>query len=428
MKLNKLNFYEILIIPLIFIIVNLMSSLFQSQVTYNEGKGWDGVDYYKVAEDIKSHKKIEAKAPFVYRIGTSLIVAKLFPNDLMTGFKIINIAASALIVVLLLLFLALFINSAILRILFVSMFIGNWLSPVRMIYYAPVDSDPLSLAIILALTIFILINKDSINLFKIILLSILTFLSVFVREICIIPAIVLLFLNNPLFIDKDKFYRICIKKIDFTRIIPLLSGLIALIVLQLIATKTNDYNYISTAMKWAYKKSLIMYVHSWFIAFGPIIVILIYDWKLVKGYLAENQHLMIFMVLYVLLSFIGGTDTERLIYWSMPVTFLLIGKCIEKNPDLYKYPFFWGIIAAVTAISQRYFWILPDFPNNYPSVKPLFTPMTNKFQLLDLWTMHGESWINGISSAEYFFIAIILIYLLWKRMAKIKTLEEIENI
>ena len=82
---------EISLILIVFILVNIQSIFYQSQISYNNGQGWDGVEYYKTAQAFKDNIKPLAKAPFVYRIGTPYLAQLTSPSDINFGFKTVNI-------------------------------------------------------------------------------------------------------------------------------------------------------------------------------------------------------------------------------------------------------------------------------------------------------------------------------------------------
>jgi hypothetical protein len=55
-----------IVVLLVVTVVTLIStSKFQSPVTYNSGQGWDGVEYYRMADEIRSGRPISARAPEV---------------------------------------------------------------------------------------------------------------------------------------------------------------------------------------------------------------------------------------------------------------------------------------------------------------------------------------------------------------------------
>src|SRR6266542_6183142 len=84
-----------------FALVNVVSAVLQPQIAVNNGQGWDGAAYYAVAEQISHGQAPTAETPFVYRVGTPVLAELLFKNDLLLGFKVVNLLADALITLLL---------------------------------------------------------------------------------------------------------------------------------------------------------------------------------------------------------------------------------------------------------------------------------------------------------------------------------------
>jgi len=87
-KHNHYHFWEFGTLLFAFVILNILGAKFQKQISYNEGKGWEGVAYYQVAGQFAKGQPIAAEAPMVYRIGTPFLVSKVAPNDIFLGYKV----------------------------------------------------------------------------------------------------------------------------------------------------------------------------------------------------------------------------------------------------------------------------------------------------------------------------------------------------
>lgn len=72
-------FAELICVSIIFLTVTFLSSAFQKPVTVNDGKGWDGVEYYQMAEQYMHNQRIQAPGPWCYRVGTPFLVALFVP-------------------------------------------------------------------------------------------------------------------------------------------------------------------------------------------------------------------------------------------------------------------------------------------------------------------------------------------------------------
>jgi hypothetical protein len=104
---------------------------------------WDGARYQQMAEQLAHGAPARTEAPFVYRIGWPWLVAKLFPFDVLRGFTILNVMASAAACGLFALWLeAAGVGSMRARVLLVALFMAAWHGPARFLYFAPTLVDP----------------------------------------------------------------------------------------------------------------------------------------------------------------------------------------------------------------------------------------------------------------------------------------------
>src|SRR5215212_8948362 len=94
----------------------------------------------------------------------------------------------------------------------------------------------------------------------------------------------------------------------------------------------------------------------------------------------------------------------------MPIVYLLIGKAIEDNLELLKAILLAVLLIASQLVSERVFWTLPDYPVESPTPLPLLSIPSSDFQLLDLWSMHGECLIETISLAQYLLLCTLLLW------------------
>jgi len=397
--------FELLIITIIIVINLLFGILFQPQITHNEGLGWDGRDYYKVALDFKNNNFPEARAPFVYRMGTPILVSQFFPNDMQFGFKIINLSASILAFFALWYFLLIAGSNSLLRVLLMLSYITYWQNPMRMTFFYPIHSDPVAvlfLFINLIIAYKIYLNKNN---RYIILLTISTFISTFFREITLIPAFVL-------FLSSIKNERKLKLDLESKLFIPVISGIIVIIITHLIGKATDSYSFFNSAIGWIYRKSTIMYIHSIMLSVGPIAIFGFYFYKDSKRFLSGNKFILYFLLSVLFVSYAGGSDTERLIMWGVPGIYFLLANVIYVNKQFLMSKFLITVVIISQLISNRAFLVTPDFNENALSAFPFLTPFTNDFRVLDLWVIHANSRFILISAIEYAILAIIIIFLL----------------
>jgi hypothetical protein len=417
---------ELVIALLLFVLISVFSYVLQAPISVNHGHGFDGVVYFNVAEQFANQSLPAAPAPFVYRIGTPLLASLFFKSDLLLGFKIINIVGSLLASVLLVFWLRLYLNNRNVRILLAAFFLVMWHGPTRFVHYYPVYSDPLLFVALLAGLIGIKKAQENATVARICLLGLIVFVGVIFREVTLVIAVAFLFSANPIILSGEISYALAnfqlkrvIKSVPLIFFLPLGLGVLGLLLVCLVATQSNSYSPIEEAISWAYKKPLLTYLHAWFIAFGPIIVVPIYYWREATRFLVENQFMLVYLLGFAVLAWIGGSDTERILFWSMPVTYLLIGKSIEDNSILAKaLPIELAILCAVQLISERAFWIIPDFPNSNPTPLPLLTVLGNNFQYFDLYSYFGSPVVREVSLLEYALLGALLLWWLNYRAVK----------
>ena len=418
MRLSKQLIVEVIIVSGLIVIALFLLNNFQKPISFNNGLGWDGADYYKAAEDIINNRTPEARGPFVFRIGTPLVVSLLFPDNPSYGFKIVNISASVLSLFALWIFLYLTVKSKILRLLLFISYLTYWQSPLRLTFFYPYHTDPLAVFFLfLALIFAYQFYKTKRNLFFYLLVCG-TAIGVIFREIVLIPSIILLVLNLKISFNQSKFKVYLNNKF---LIIPIVVGLFEIIIISLLVKSTNDYSFFNSAVGWIYRKSILMYIHSLFFAFGFLLVIPIYFYKSSLAFFKEEKFFSVMLVFGFVLSYAGGSDTERLAFWFAPAVFVLVARVIQSNIELIKNIFFIILIILLQLISNRAFFATPDYNDTLVSKFPFLTPIADSFPFFDMMAVHGNQRIILISAVQYFLMALILIFILFfieKRVTK----------
>ena len=416
------DFYELIAVMVIFVLVNSITYLNQERISYNSGQGWDGVTYFKIAEQLSQGQWPHAEAPFVYRIGTPALAALLPIDNLLDSFLLVNLLANTATACLLIILLRMYLSDWKIRFILIAMFMLQWHAPFRFVFFYPAYVDPIFFTFSIASLILLTKLKRKYSTVNLVALSIVISIGVIFREVILLFAFSVPFITNPLNV-KIFQWRGIIKKIEkfrFVLLLPLLLGILGLAFMRLLGSQTNNYSFVYTAGSWAWDRSLFSYLLSWFIAFGPILTILIYNIKNALAYLMREQYLFVLLVGYAVLGWIGGSDTERLIYWSMPVVYILIGQAIyNMRKLLFSVPLMLTLFGLQT-ISQRVFWNIPDYPNNFSHKLPILTPIGEQFPYMDLMAFHGNRMIGLISFLQYCFCFIVLWIWFYNRSLHLK--------
>jgi hypothetical protein len=126
------------------------------------------------------------------------------------------------------------------------------------------------------------------------------------------------------------------------------------------AASVGDYSFGWMVVDMVAHKSPFSVALAVFVTFGPIIVILIDDWRNSVGFLKRHQYLAAFLVANVGIAYVGGSDTERLLFWSTPVVYASLGHSLwRRRADLCSIPLL-SILVVAQAVSCRLFWAVPS--------------------------------------------------------------------
>jgi len=409
---NKL--LRILIYLFAFIGVSLANWHFQKPISLNNGQGFDGVQYCRMASQFVSGVPISAEAPFCYRLGNPFLVSIFSPNNFVHGFLTLNIVSSLVVLVLFIIWLNMYFENFRIKFALVLVLLLQWHGPFRFIYYYPVTSDNTLLCFIL---LGLICNQKLRTKPRAAFVgsAIVALVGVMFREVVLLLPFAALFANNPIEFDGiwQKVTHFQWKQVthipQLTFWIPLFIGIVGFSFVKSFAHQNNQYRFSLSAVGSLYSKPWPTYFHGAMIAYGPILALLIFDFRQVWRFLKVNQHLLIFLSIMTVFAYIGGSDTERIFYWAMPVVYLLIGKTIERRWNILNSKLLLFVIGFTQLASQRVFWTIPDYPNPFPTPRPLLTILSNRFQFFDLYSFHGDKFIEPISLAEYSLLFLILI-------------------
>lgn len=369
-----------------------------------------------MAEDFRKGESPETRSPWAYRIGVPFLASLAPSKDMMQNFLTVNIIANALISMLLVIWLRLYIVNWKVRMLLILMFLLSWHSMPRRVFYAPVMIDHWDKVWLLAGMIGIHKIKSWRLGPAIALLSLVSAVGVFFRETMMLIPVAVLFASNPIqFIRNDFVFKIKSwpRKVFY---VPLVFSIAAFISVRLMVTpEAVNFFPLRDAARGVYEMLLSQYVLGWFIAYGPILVLVLYNWRNSMKYLMEHQFQLFLLAGVVLLSWIGGVTVYRFSYWAFPILFVLIGKAIEERTQELKSPLFVGILLISQIVSQRVFMLIPDYPSSAPSRFPIFTPLGNDVPLLDVIGI-GDVEVCFFALLEYLlFSACVLLYLHYRR-------------
>lgn len=415
---------EVIVLFTAFLLVNLAGALFQKTISYHNGKGWEADSYYQTARQFARGEAITGEAPMVFRVGAPFLAARLSPRNLTRGFRIVDVTANALGLVLLVAWLRLYLDNWKTRVILGLLYLLEWDAPNRWIWFFPVHTDPCLWVFLLAglITAHHLQEAGVAARWPLVFLCGTSFVGVLFREVSLLVPIVVLFARNPVArVDGVGETPRVLRLPPPVFFLPLVCGLAGWLFVRMHVTVTGDYSFVWTAQHWAYSKSPPELAHSWLLAFGPVLFLVIYDWRHAGSFLAGHQFLLVYGLGMAVCGYMGGSDTERLSYWSMPVVYVLLGRALERHRALLRCAPLAGFLAGAQLLSARAFWVIPDFPNDHPARSiPLFTQgMGSHFAFLDLFTYSGARLPELISLVEYLVFGLVLFLWLGARRRRL---------
>lgn len=403
---------DLLVAIVLFILLNLLFSTFQKPITYNDGLGWDGVYYAKITQDFRNGLPPQTVQPFVNRIGVPLL-GSLLNFDIIASWRFLNIIANFFLIILLHFFLSLFFRQQWLRFILILFFLLPFHSYVRVNFFNPVSTDSWCMIfLILGIIVIHRLRTHGWRATSVFLLSLITFIGVFFREVVVVLPFVALFVHNPVKINSEKHRRLCIILPPASAVLPILSAILALILVKILVVPSTNTTLLGTAVSCLYGKSFPDYILSWFIAFGPILIFPIIELRKSIKFLLDNQYLMVYLISFSILGWIGGSATYRILKWGLPVVFILVGLTLQRNMSVLRrnYPFAFVFFLSYL-VSQRVFWVLPDYPGGEFSLLVFLTPLTGNPPLLDIIGM-GSGIVNMLSLATYLLWSTFLVLML----------------
>jgi hypothetical protein len=319
------------------------------------------------------------------------------------------VAANTVAVLLLWLWLRRHVATPWVRVLLVTLYLIQWDAPTRWIWFYPAHTDPWLYATLFGGLLLVDGYRSSPTLGRWLGICALCVAGVLNREVSLLVAMALVGVGNPIRgLGMPAWPR-------WRDWVPLLLGLVTFVVIKRSVHQTDSYSFVMTVVDFLYNKGLGSFAQAWCLAFGPVLFIVLFDWRRACAFLYERQDLGIYFLVCVAFGYIGGTDTERLLYWSIPVLLVLLGRAIERlRPVLAS----WPIVAALgigQVLSSRILWTTPDYPTQPAHTFPVLQQFGSDVQFLDLFSYHGFRIKEAISLAEFAVLGVLVWWLMWRR-------------
>ena len=390
-----------------------LSWTLQAPITLQGGYGWDGVEYGRVAAQLAAGDRPRAEAPYLYRLGAPALAGRLSPADPLAGFRLVNGAASLLAPLLLYFWLGGFGLRPLTRWLGATLFVLQWHAPLRLTPFYPAHADPLMWVLWLLGLLLLQCSRNGVGPGLLAAWCGWILLAVPCREVLLLPALALLFTTDSLLLERRPWLVWRARLAERLRpvlLLPLTLGLLVFLLIHAWAVPTNHYGFLKTAVLWLWLKSPGQYLLGLCLALGPaVLVLLLLDARRAWSFLKERQELGLLAVTVPALGWIGGSDTERLLFWGAPLALLLAGRGLDAWLDSLRRRSlgalaFLAFLAASQALAQRLCWTIPDYPGTTERVWPLLTPLSSHGPYLDLWSSHGDPKVLIVAFAQYLLV------------------------
>ncbi|MCG8557034.1 MAG: hypothetical protein MJD61_17375 [Proteobacteria bacterium] len=334
---------------------------------------WDGAAYHHLARQFadgsvlftaKPDEQLRGSAPFAYRVGQPWLAAQLAPESLRNASLAIGLASAMAQVIFFWLCLRETLNQRWVRLLCVLCFVMAFHSLVRFLPYRPyMVDDPAGLLLFLGFWCVLRFQATERVGFLIAAAGCCTVGAAF-RESVLVAGVAALFAGNPLRFERQGWLRWLPRlqrgdpKRLWPRLIPIIGGIVVTCLVHEGVAISNKSEALANLARNFVAKKPHTYVLAWFIAYGPFLLVALAGWRRQTTFLLERQPLLAALAAVSLLSWIGGSDTERLLFWAAPIVFVMIGRELERNPPRRWLGSLLPLLAA-QALAHRWPLLLP---------------------------------------------------------------------
>jgi hypothetical protein len=385
---------------------------------------WDAGQYYVMAGQIASGQTVSAEAPYVYRLGVPWLVAQISPGDPARGFFMLNVLCGLALAGALALWLRHGIERPAVRLALVALFAAAWHGPVRYTHFNPGYVDPAFLVLVIAGLAVAHTLQDGVTPGRIAALTALTVGGVLVRETMLLVPVSAMLATNPLPLAGARRAGGG-RAVPWPVLIALGAGLAAMAFTHLVVVADTTRSFAAAVTQWI-RKPPSAYLLAWFTAYGPVLAVLAFDWRTVARDLAERQHLLAFLALCAVLAFVGGSDTERFLFWALPVVYLLLGRAIERHFALVTSGAIAAALLVTQALSARIPWAIPATRVEPPPLTGDLGLGAQLYGFLDrllviehfhwnLWSSFGSQPFRLLRLAMYLTVTALLVWAVSRR-------------
>jgi hypothetical protein len=397
-----------------FVIICLYSNYVQHVIVTRFG---DADEYFFAAEQMAAGQTIRAETPYLYRIALPWLVAHTFPQQIEFGFRLYNTIAAGAGTTLLLLWLRRFGVHAGVAALTTVVYTAEWIGPARFIWFAPITCDPP----FIALTMGALLVADGLRRQfswpRALALTAICAVGGAVRETMLFAPIAFLFANVT-FDRTSQPPRVPLA----ARLLPLAATIAVVTLCHFIPAEPRRHlsTYDNVFMLYR-RKALFTLPLSFYMTFGPVIAVALYDWRAARDLLARHFYLAVFFGWCFLTCYIGGHDSERYLIWGAPVMYLLVAMALQRHAGaLLRSAWVFVALVGAQALGSHIFFAYPN-PNTAVGDWTTLTTagekiwgVLNRLFVIDdfywnLWSYFGSRPVHALLLGIYVVFSLALI-------------------
>jgi hypothetical protein len=388
---------------------------------------WDSDEYYWMTYNMATHQPIRASAPWVYRIlipwlasfPSRYLLARGYPYHVLTyPYYVINVTAALVTAFLLIVWLKKYVESRGIRLLVVALFLAEWHGPARFVYFYPMYVDPPFIVFLFGGLMLIDSNREDAPERISPLLTLVCMLGTFCRESMILIPLTFIVAHNPWTAGPRGWHW----RRDLPSVAaPLVASVLALAFAHAAVSPKSPYSSAEAALTMSRQKPVFTWVLAWFFTFGPgVVAVICTDWKGALAFLRQRPDLAFYLSACGLFGFFGGTDTERVLFWALPVVYLLAARAAERQWTAHTSRLLLTVLALAQVISERTLWPIPDVLTSPTAFRDLGSAgarlhaALNRVIVMDdyywnLWSFFGSRrWHALLLAYDLLFVAAIV--------------------
>lgn len=387
----------------VFVLVLVVTLATQDRIAVNAGRGYDGVAYYDLSQQLTAGQPPTGVLRFASRVGTPLLAALVDPSNLLNGFQVVNLGAAFISTLLFLAWLRRFLEPSWLRLALVVVYATHWLQLIRFTVFYPVLVDAWAQALCFAGLNAIASYEQSPSGRKLAAITAIGALGVAFRDIVLLVPLAFVF---------------CRSSRRFHNVIPLAVAAAAFAFVRQAVTATDPlFSTSGHLLDRALSRSALSYLLGWLVAFGPGVFVILFDWRGAAAFLARHRWALVYVGGVAAAAWAGSLESERhALNWASPVIYVLIGGTIQRHPHWFKGALL-AVVVASQALVSRVFWTIPQPTEDYSTLTPavVLTPLGPDATYLHLFPDYPPRALAWLQLWQFAALGAVMLALMWWR-------------